>query len=237
MKHAIKGFDQMSLVDWDGMVATTLYLSGCNFRCPYCHNSSLVISPDQYDSVPIDEILAYVREHSDFLDGVVVTGGEPCARKTLGELLGRLRDAGLATKLDTNGSFPNVLERVIDDDLVDYVAMDVKAPLDFDSYRRSAGIADRRTLDRVSDSIDLLMEARVDYEFRMTVVPVLHKSSDLMRIGERLRGAARFVLQTFVPRDTIDPTFEKEAPYDLERLEEFRDMLAPMFDEVIIRSE
>lgn len=237
MKHAIKGFDQMSLIDWDGMVATTLYLSGCNFRCPYCHNSSLVISPDQYDSIPIDEILAYVKEHSDFLDGVVVTGGEPCSRKTLGELLARLKDAGLATKLDTNGSFPNVLERVIDDELVDYVAMDVKAPLDFDSYRRSAGITDRRTLDRVGDSIDLLMEARIDYEFRMTVVPVLHKSSDLKRIGERLRGAARFVLQTFVPRDTIDPTFENEAPYDLERLEEFRDMLAPMFDECIIRSE
>jgi pyruvate formate lyase activating enzyme len=228
----------MSLLDWDGMVATTLYLSGCNFRCPYCHNSTLVVSPDQYESIPIDEILAYVKEHSDFLDGVVVTGGEPCARKTVAELLARLKDLGIATKLDTNGSFPSVLERVIDDGLVDYIAMDIKAPLDFESYRKSAGISDRRTLDRVNDSIDLLMEDRVEYEFRMTVVPVLHKSSDLLRIGDRLRGATRFVLQTFVPRDTmIDPSFENEAPYDLERMEEFRVMLASFFGECIIRGE
>jgi pyruvate formate lyase activating enzyme len=237
VKHSIKGFDQMSLIDWDGMVATTLYLSGCNFRCPYCHNSGLVIKPDQYESVPIDEILSYVKEHSDFLDGVVVTGGEPCAHKTVSELLSRLKDAGLSTKLDTNGSFPGVLESVIDECVVDYVAMDVKAPLDFESYRRSAGITDRRTLDKVRDSIDLLMEGRVDYEFRMTVVPVLHKTSDLMLIGDRLRGAARFVLQPYVARNTIDPAFEDEEPYDLERLQEFRDMLAPMFDECVIRSE
>jgi pyruvate formate lyase activating enzyme len=237
VKHAIKGFDQMSLIDWDGMVATTLYLSGCNFRCPYCHNSGLVESPDDYASIPIEEILDYVKEHSDFLDGVVVTGGEPCAHKAVGELLAKLKDSGLSTKLDTNGSFPNVLADVIDDALVDYVAMDVKAPLDFESYRKSAGIADRRTLQRVRDSIDLLMEARVEYEFRITVVPVLHKASDLRLIGDRLRGAARFVIQPYVPRNTLDPAFENEEPYDLERLQEFRDMLAPMFDECVIRSE
>jgi len=237
VKHSIKGFDQMSLIDWDGMVATTLYLSGCNFRCPYCHNAGLVISPDQFESIPVDEILSYIREHTDFLDGAVVTGGEPCSRKTLLELLTALKEAGLSTKLDTNGSFPKVLERVIDDELVDYVAMDVKAPLDFESYRRSAGITDRKTLERVQDSIDILMEGRVDYEFRMTVVPVLHKSADLMRVGERLRGAARFVLQNYVPRDPLDPAFKDEASYDLERLQEFRDMLAPFFDECVLRSE
>ena len=237
MKHAIKGFDQMSLIDWDGMVATTLYVSGCNFRCPYCHNAGLVLSPDTFESIPTDEIIAYVGEHSDFLDGVVVTGGEPCGRKTILELLGRLKDAGLSTKLDTNGSFPRVLERAIDDELADYVAMDVKAPLDFESYRKSAGITDRKTLDRVQESIDLLMEGRVDYEFRMTVVPVLHKAADLMRMGERLRGAARFALQNYVPRDPLDPSFKDEQPYDIERLEEFRDMLAPFFEECIVRSE
>jgi pyruvate formate lyase activating enzyme len=235
VKHAIKGFDQMSLIDWDGMVATTLYLSGCNFRCPYCHNSSLVMSPEQYDSIPVDEILAYVREHNDFLDGVVVSGGEPCAHSTMPELLQNIKETGLRTKLDTNGSFPDVLEVVIGEELVDYVAMDVKAPFDFESYRKSAGITDQRTLDRVRDSVDLLMEARVDYEFRITVVPVLHRATDLKRIGESLRGASRFVLQTYVPRDTLDPAFENERPYDVERLEEFREMLTPMFAECVIR--
>jgi len=237
VKDAIKGFDQMSLVDWDGMVATTLYTSGCNFRCPYCHNSGLVLFPDQYESIPIDEILDYVREHNDFIDGVVITGGEPCVHGNIGGLITQLRDVGVRIKLDTNGSFPELLESLISKELLDYVAMDVKAPLDFDAYSKSAGISDRRTFEKVRDSIDLLMEGRVDYEFRMTVVPALHRASDLQRVAEQIKGARRFVLQNYVARDTLDPAFLKETPYDAERLEEFKKMMAPMFDECLIRGE
>jgi pyruvate formate lyase activating enzyme len=233
VKHGIKGFDQMSL----GMVATTIYLSGCNFRCPFCHNSGLVISPDKYETVPVAEILSYVREHADFLDGIVVSGGEPCFRSETPELLRELKGTGLGVKLDTNGSFPDMLERLIGDGLLDYVAMDIKAPLDLESYSRSAGIHDQRTLERVRSSVDILMEGRVDYEFRMTVVPALHRSTDLQRIGDQLRGAARFVLQKYIPRTTLDPAFEDEPPYDLERLEEFREMLSPAFEECLIRSD
>ena len=235
MRVAIKGFDQMSLVDWDGMVATTLYFSGCNFRCPYCHNSQLVLFPDKYESIPIDEILSYLREHDDFLDGVVVTGGEPCCHPELFDLARVLRAEGMKVKLDTNGSFPDVLASLIDQELIDYVAMDIKGPLDFESYSRSAGITDRRVLDKVRGSVDLLLEGRVDYEFRTTVVPVLHRPSDLRQVAEQLRGAARFVIQTYVPRDTIDPSFLEERPYDPERLDEFRDMMASMFDECVVR--
>lgn len=237
MEHAIKGFDQMSLVDWDGMVATTLYTSGCNFRCPYCHNSGLVLFPDQYESIPVDEILDYLREHNDFIDGVVITGGEPCIHSNIGGFIKQLREVGVRVKLDTNGSFPDLLESLIDKELLDYVAMDVKAPLDFGSYSKSAGITDRRTFEKVRDSIDLLMEGRVDYEFRMTVVPALHRASDLQRVAEQIEGARRFVLQNYVPRDTLDPAFLNETPYDVERLEEFKKMMAPMFDECLIRGE
>ena len=237
MTVAIKGFDQMSLVDWDGMVATTLYLSGCNFRCPYCHNSQLVLFPDKYESIPIEEILSYVREHDDFLDGAVITGGEPCCNRGIFDLARVLKAEGMKVKLDTNGSFPDVIETLITEELIDYVAMDVKAPLDFESYSRSAGITDRRALDRVKDSIDLLLQGRVDYEFRMTVVPALHRPSDLRQVAEQLKGAARFVIQNYVPRDTIDPSFLEEAPYDRERLEEFRDAVARMFDECVVRSD
>ena len=237
MKHAIKGFEQMSLVDWDGMVAATLYTGGCNFRCPYCHNSGLVLLPDQYESIPVDEILKYLREHNDFIDGVVITGGEPCIHKNIGAFIKQLREVGVGVKLDTNGSFPDLLESLIDKELLDYVAMDVKAPLDFDSYSKSAGITDRRTFEKVRDSIDLLMEGRVDYEFRMTVVPALHRASDLQRVAEQIKGARRFVLQNYVPRDTLDPAFLNETPYDAERLEEFKKMMAPMFDECLIRGE
>jgi pyruvate formate lyase activating enzyme len=236
VEHAIKGFDQMSLVDWDGMVATTVYLSGCNFRCPYCHNSGLVLFPDQYESIPVDEILEYVKKHNDFIDGVVVTGGEPCFHSKIGAFIEQLRELDVGIKLDTNGSFPETLDSLIQRDLLDYVAMDVKAPLDFDAYSKSAGIADRRTFEKVRDSIDLLMEGRVDYEFRMTVVPALHRASDLERVAEQVRGARRFVIQNYVPRDTIDPRFLDEAPYNSERLEEFKAMMEPMFDECMIRS-
>jgi len=233
--HAIKGFDQMSLVDWDGMVATTVYLSGCNFRCPFCHNSSLVLTPEIYDSIPVDEVLDYVREHNDFIDGVVVTGGEPCMHSDIGGFLKQLREIGVGIKLDTNGSFPELLESLISKELVDYVAMDIKAPLDFDSYSKSAGITDRRTFERVQDSIDLLMEGRVDYEFRMTVVPALHRASDLKRVAEQIKGARRFVIQKYVARNTLDPSFLDEAPYNAERLEEFKAMMTPMFEECLIR--
>lgn len=237
MQFAIKGFDRMSLVDWDGMVATTLYLSGCNFRCPYCHNSGLVLFPEEYETVPIAEVLPYLKEHNDFLDGVVVTGGEPCMHRQAPELIGALRDTGMRVKVDTNGSYPEMLEKLIRDELVDYVAMDIKAPLDFDSYARSAGIADRRTLDRVRDSVDLLMASDVDYEFRTTVVPALHRSSDLERIAEQVKGARRFVIQNYIARDTIDPDFLEESPYDAERLQEFKQMMAPSFDECVVRDE
>jgi pyruvate formate lyase activating enzyme len=236
VRLGIKGFDQMSLVDWDGMVATTLYLSGCNFRCPYCHNSQLVLFPDKYESIPIDEILTYVREHDDFLDGAVVTGGEPCARREVFDLAKVLKAEGMKVKLDTNGSFPDVIAALIDEELIDYVAMDIKAPLDFESYSRSAGITDRRAFDRVKDSIDLLLEGRIDYEFRMTVVPALHRPSDLQQVAEQLKGAARFVIQNYVPRDTIDPSFLDEAPYDPERLDEFCEMVSSMFDECRVRA-
>ncbi|MBM3306837.1 MAG: anaerobic ribonucleoside-triphosphate reductase activating protein [Candidatus Eisenbacteria bacterium] len=235
MKFGIKGFDRMSLVDWDGMVATTLYVSGCNFRCPYCHNSGLVLFPDEYETVGVAEVLAYVKEQNDFLDGAVISGGEPCTHRDLPELAELLRGAGVRVKLDTNGSFPDLIETLIRRDLVDYVAMDVKAPLDFESYSRSAGITDARLVERVRDSVDLLLDGKVDYEFRTTVVPALHRATDLTRIAEQIRGARRFVIQNYKPRTTIDPEFLEETPYNPERLEEFQKMAAGAVEECLVR--
>lgn len=235
MKFGIKGFDRMSLIDWDGMVATTLYVSGCNFRCPYCHNSGLVLFPDEYETIPSTEVLAYVKEQNDFLDGAVVTGGEPCTRRELPELASLLHAAGVRVKLDTNGSFPDLLESLIRRELIDYVAMDVKAPLDFESYSRSAGITDARLVERVRDSVDLLLEGKVDYEFRTTVVPALHRASDLSRIADQIRGARRFVIQNYKARDTLDPQFLDEPPYNPERLEEFQKMAAGAVEECLVR--
>jgi len=235
VKLSIKGFDPMSLIDWDGMVATTVYLPGCNFRCPYCHNAGIVLTPDHYESIELSDILSYLTEHNDFLDGVCITGGEPCLHKGLPELIEKFRETGMRVKLDTNGSFPDMVASLIDDELIDYVAMDVKAPLEFAAYSESARIADRRTLERIKDTVDLLMSDRVDYEFRTTVVPALHRAGDLERIAEQLRGARRYVLQSYIPHDTLDPEFMDETPYNAERIGEFRKLIAPMFEECIVR--
>lgn len=237
MKLAIKGFDHMSLVDWDGMVAATLYLPSCNFRCPYCHNAGLVLLPDQYETISLNDVLSYVTEHNDFLDGVCITGGEPCMHKDLPDLIRALRETGMRIKLDTNGSFPDMLERLIADGLIDYVAMDVKAPLDFESYARSAGITDRRIFNKVRESIDILMDGQIDYEFRTTVVPALHRASDMKLIADQIKGARRYVIQNYVARETLDPDFMDESPYNAERLNEFKKMVGRKVDECIIRGK
>jgi pyruvate formate lyase activating enzyme len=235
LTFGVKGFDQMSLVDWDGMVAATVYLPGCNFRCPYCHNSGLVLLPDQYETISLDEIVSYIGEHNDFLDGIVLTGGEPCIHSQLPELTATLRGLGVRIKLDTNGSYPDMLEELARDELVDYVAMDIKGPLDLEAYARCAGMSDRRTLERVKGSVDFLMDGEIEYEFRTTVVPALHRATDLERIAEQLAGARRFVIQNYVPRDTLNPDFLNEAPYDGDRLDEFKEIVSKRVEQCSVR--
>jgi pyruvate formate lyase activating enzyme len=235
VKFSVKGFEKMSLNDWDGMVVSTLYLGGCNFRCPYCHNSELVLFPDDFATLDVSEALSYVTQHNDFLDGVVISGGEPCTHRDLSDLAELCRGTGVRVKLDTNGSNPDLIESLIRRDLVDYVAMDIKAPLDFESYSRSAGITDPRLVERVRDCVDLLLDGKVDYEFRTTVVPALHRASDLERIADQIRGARRFAIQNFKARTPIDPQYLDETPYNSERLEEFQKMAAACVEECLLR--
>ncbi len=206
MKFGIKGFDRMSLVDWDGMVATTLYVSGCNFRCPYCHNSGLVLVPDQYETIPVREVLDYVKEHNDFLDGAVITGGEPCFRRELPELAELLQAAGVRVKVDTNGSFPDMLESLIKRELVDYVAMDIKAP--WDKYSMVAGSLVNIT--HIKDSIDLVRKSGIPHEFRTTLAGSLLEPHDVLGIGRMIEGASLYVLQKFVPSKHVDKDYTKK---------------------------
>ena len=153
------------------------------------------------------------------------------------------RDAGRGTRMVDEIEHPGLRSLFVEADLADPASPDVIIDAADEAFGRidvlinSAGITDRRTFEKVRDSIDLLMEGRVDYEFRMTVVPALHRASDLQRVAEQIKGARRFVLQNYVPRDTLDPAFLSETPYDAERLEEFKNMMAPMFDECLIRGE
>lgn len=206
----IVGFIKTSLLDWDGHVVAVIYLPGCNFRCPFCHNQELVCSPDRLDEVPFEEIEEYVRANADFLDGIVVTGGEPTIHPDLPDLLTRLKGLGTKVKLDTNGTNPDMLKDVIEAGLVDYVAMDIKAPLN-ERYEELAGAP--VPLDRIKRSIELLRTSGVDHEFRTTVVPVLLTPGDVESIAAYIGGAKKYAIQQFRPGNTLDPNLSAVRPH------------------------
>lgn len=188
------GFQKMTLLDFPGRVACTLFAGGCNFRCPFCHNAGLVLG-GVTESYSEDEILDYLSKRKGLLDGVCITGGEPLLRSDLKEFIIKVRALGYAVKLDTNGSLPERLYELIEEGLIDYVAMDVKSSMV--GYGRAVGIENFDTAD-IEKSIDLLLEDRVDYEFRTTVAHPLHSAEDIEALCQRIKGAKRYFIQNFV---------------------------------------
>jgi pyruvate formate lyase activating enzyme len=185
------GLQKFSLADYPGKTCAILFTRGCNMRCPYCHNPELVW-PERYaPTLDLGEVLPFLETRRGLLDAVTVTGGEPCLQADLSDLLVRLKDMGFAVKLDSNGSFPQVLRKVIADGLVDYVAMDIKAPLE--KYAQVSGVALDVSL--IRESIALLLEGRVEYEFRTTIDRDLLDEEDLLAIGQAIYGARRYYLQ------------------------------------------
>ncbi len=188
----IGGLQKMTLLDYPGRVACTVFLPGCNFRCPFCHNAPLVLGPGER----LDEqaLFAFLEKRRGLLDGVAVTGGEPLLQPELETFLRRIKALGYPIKLDTNGSFPNRLRGLLEEGLVDYIAMDIKNCRE--KYDRTAGAAVH--FDDVAQSAALLLEGRVPYEFRTTVVEELHEPEDFEKIGVWLSGAEHYYLQGFV---------------------------------------
>jgi pyruvate formate lyase activating enzyme len=211
MDFPIKGFLETSFVDWPGKIASVVFLPRCNFRCPYCHNYELVIDHDQFPTVPFDHIIEKLRYYRGWIDGVCITGGEPTLLPALPELITRIKQEQMLIKLDTNGSHPHVLKSLINAHLVDYIAMDVKAPLDRKSYARCCGVA--VDLAQILESVNLLRENLIPYEFRVTVAPTFLDGDDLMRLAHQIKGARRLILQQFSPVHTLDPRCRQIAPY------------------------
>lgn len=211
MEFPIKGFLETSFVDWPGKIASVLFLPRCNFRCPYCHNYELVIDPDRFPTIPLHHVMETLRNYRGWIDGVCITGGEPTLLPELPELIERIRQEQMLVKLDTNGSRPRVLENLINARLVGYVAMDVKAPLDRESYERCSGVA--ANLDDIQESIKLIKASGLPYEFRVTVPPTFLNNEDLMRMAHQLSGAKKLTLQQFSPVHTLDPSCRKLVPY------------------------
>ena len=205
----IGGFQKVSLIDYPGRISAVVFTQGCNFRCPFCHNPELV-DPERFeDLIPEAEILSFLQRRRGRLDAVVITGGEPTMHPELVPFIIQLRAMGFQVKLDTNGALPDRLEEMLDRKLLDYVAMDLKAPLE-----RYGEVTKTKTDEqRIRKSISLIMGSGVDYEFRTTAVKSLLGPADLEQIGRLIPGAKRFVLQKFVPTKTLDRDYLGESSY------------------------
>ena len=208
----IKGLIETSFLDWRGKLCSVLFLPYCNFRCPYCHNHPLVFHPERYSTIPLKEILDRLHSLKNWIDGVCLTGGEPTLHADLPSLIREIKRHRFLVKLDTNGSNPQMLENLIESGETDFISMDVKAPLDPFHYFRSVGLS--LNLTPILESIEILKRGKVEYEFRMTVVPGLHREEDIQNLGNQLRVGRRFILQNFNPENPLDPLFKHIVPYD-----------------------
>lgn len=226
----IYGLQKLSLLDYPGKTACTVFTGGCNFRCPYCHNASLVVGLNEVEPIDYDEFFAFLNKRKNILDGVCITGGEPLLQPDIEDFIQEIKLLGYSVKLDTNGSFPDKLKHLIDEKLIDYVAMDIKnSP---EKYSVTAGISEP-VFSKINKSVELLLSNAVDYEFRTTVVKELHSKEDFVSVGEWIKGAKRYFIQSFIDSgDILGGTF---SAYSKSELEAIRDLMLSYVKETHIR--
>ena len=193
----ICGLNKTTLLDYPGCVAATIFVGGCNFRCPFCHNGDLVLHSGELESYGEEEIFAFLRKRKNVLEGVCVTGGEPTLYKELPEFIGKIKSLGYKVKLDTNGSNPKMLKELVESGMINYVAMDIKAPLE--NYDKVSGVS--VDMEKIEQSVEFLKNGQVPYEFRTTVVKELHQKEDFEKIGQWLLGAENYYLQSYRETD------------------------------------
>ncbi len=220
----IKGFIDVSFVDWDGKISAVIFLPNCNFRCPFCHNFNLIFNPEKIEAVPFEEVETLLERHKNWIEGVCITGGEPTLHEDLPELCSKIKKMGFQVKLDTNGTSPVLLKKLLKRHLIDYVAMDIKAQLTTQKYSRACGVNAKKLLENVKESIETLLECNIDYEFRTTIVPTIHDLEDMELICYSLEGCKKYVLQKFdvsLGKETLNQEFMKLKPFTDEDMQKF----------------
>ncbi|MDR0934748.1 MAG: anaerobic ribonucleoside-triphosphate reductase activating protein [Erysipelotrichaceae bacterium] len=223
------GIQKLSLVDYDNKVSCVLFKSGCNFRCPFCHNASLVLNGDK-DIISFEDIVFYLKKRKGVIDAVVISGGEPTLDKELVSEIAEIKKLGYLIKLDTNGSNPRIIEELINNKLIDYVAMDIKNS--FSKYYLTTGIKEPN-LNSIKESIHIIMNSKIDYEFRTTLVKEFHDAESIKGLGELIYGAKKIYLQKFVDSEnTIVHGLNEVSKIDAE---EFSSLLAKYVLKVELR--
>ena len=225
----LHGLQKMTLLDFPGHVACRVFLGGCDFRCPFCHNYELADGTAK-PVMEEEEFFAFLEKRNGLLDGVAITGGEPCLHKELPAFLQKIKSRGFLTKLDTNGTHPQLLRQILEEGLADYVAMDIKnSPA---RYAETIGIPGFST-DRIDESIRILLDGTVPYEFRTTVVRQFHDEDSFRAIGPWIQGAERYYLQKFTDRESV-PFAGLNAAEDAE-MDIFADITRPYVNNVEVR--
>ena len=214
----IKGLQRLTLLDYPEKMACTVFLGGCNFRCPFCHNASLVLPDRLGESIPEEEFFSFLSSRLGKLQGVCISGGEPTLHPELESFIQKIKNMGFLVKLDTNGTSPDLLERLIERGLVDYVAMDIKSSKE--GYARAIGMEVFDT-SKIERSASLLMQGKVDFEFRTTLVRELHTAQDIEQIGKWLAGGEKYYLQSFIDSgDIIENGFSAYSEAETEHLKQ-----------------
>lgn len=226
----IDGLQKMTLLDFPGKVACTVFTGGCNFRCPFCHNALLVTKLPEKPDYTEDEILSFLEKRVGLLDGVAITGGEPLLNPDIGDFIRKIRDMGYAVKLDTNGSFPERLKAIVGEGLVDYVAMDIKNRRE--KYAETVGLKNL-DLSKIEESVEFLKSGAVDYEFRTTVVKQFHTVEDIRAAAEWISGVKRYFLQNFV--DSGELICEEVCGVDKETMLKMKSAAADFVPQTEIR--
>ncbi|HKM34636.1 MAG TPA: anaerobic ribonucleoside-triphosphate reductase activating protein [Lachnospiraceae bacterium] len=226
----IHGLNKTTLLDYPEHVAATIFTGGCNFCCPFCHNGELVLQPQAYPQIPEEEIMALLKKRKGILSGVCITGGEPTLQKDLPAFIEKIKELGYLVKLDTNGYRPEVLHRLLEQGLLDYVAMDIKNAKTH--YPQTVGL---KTMDltRIEESVQILIGGTIDYEFRTTVVRQLHTIDDFQDIAFWLDGARAYYLQVY--KDNENVIQKGFSAYEKDEMESFLEVLAPHIEKVELR--
>ena len=229
----IGGLQKLTLIDYPGKVAATVFLFGCNFRCPYCHNPELVYSKSGEGQVQIKEsdFFKFLKERTGFLDGICITGGEPTIHSDLPKFIRKIKEIGFSIKLDTNGSNPDMLKDLIVNNLVDFIAMDIKT-----SILKYKKFGAEHEISQIRKSVSIIWDSNKDYEFRTTVAPEIVDEKDIKEIAQWLKGSKKIALQQFRPEKVLDLSFQNIKPYSLQELEKMVKILEPHIEEVELRA-
>lgn len=225
----IGGIQKCSLIDYPGKISAILFTSGCNFHCPYCHNPELV--NETAALIPEEEMYTFLERRRNILDAVTITGGEPTIHNDLVPFIRKIKDFGFLIKLDTNGTNPSIVEQLLKEGLIDYIAMDVKAPLA--TYEQT--VARPVNTVAITESINILMREKIPYEFRTTVIKSLLSFDDIREIGKEIKGAKTYYLQKFIPTKILNPAFLRKTTYSDTEFEELRIIMSAFVETCTVR--